>query len=103
MVYRLRTPGRKYNLYTVVENTPGYLPEDDNPFRTTNLREAQSWAAQLARELVEQGYCRTGGSAVDGLICLDWCDYTYSRVIEIIAEPIDHIDFYAFKHGEWNG
>ena len=27
--------------YVVVENTPGYLPDDDNPFETRDLEEAK--------------------------------------------------------------
>lgn len=42
--------------YHVIENTPGYLPTSDDPGTFTNRRAAVSYAAELARELREDGY-----------------------------------------------
>lgn len=70
--------------YHVVENTPGYLPEDENPLVTTNRRAAEAYAAILGRELREQGYHRTGGSAREGLMYFELNADDLGRVIEIM-------------------
>jgi len=48
-------------VYSVVENTPGYLP-DSEPYWTRNKHDAESVAASLARELREDGYTVTGSA-----------------------------------------
>lgn len=53
--------------YAVVENTPGYLPESD-PFFTESKSEAHERMKELAAELEDEGFRRTGGSAKQGLI-----------------------------------
>jgi hypothetical protein len=73
--------------YVVTESVPGYLPTDDDPYTTTNRREAESVAAEMARELIRFERFRKSGSAREGLIRL-----TSNRendlgiVIEIHAE-----------------
>jgi hypothetical protein len=42
--------------WIVIENTPGYLPDDDDPFETDDYHEACEHAESLAVELEEQGY-----------------------------------------------
>lgn len=49
--------------YVVVENTPGYLP-DEEPAEFTNRREAGQYALSLARELRTQGYQVKGNMRV---------------------------------------
>ncbi|MGH7382947.1 MAG: hypothetical protein ACREKR_12085 [Candidatus Methylomirabilales bacterium] len=71
--------------YTVVENTPGYLPETD-AYETTNRRDAERMASGLARDLREMGY-RTTGSARSGFIRADYGDtssHFLGRVVEIL-------------------
>lgn len=37
-------------MYVVIENTPGYLPDDDDPYVTESLEDAKA----VLRELVER-------------------------------------------------
>jgi hypothetical protein len=43
--------------YIVIESTPGYLPEDDDPFITDDYQDATAHAHQLADELHQDGWC----------------------------------------------
>jgi hypothetical protein len=43
-------------LFIVIENTPGYLPDADEPAEFDNYADAVAYANELADELVEQGY-----------------------------------------------
>jgi hypothetical protein len=45
--------------YVVVENTPGYLPDDDEPATFETLAEARAHARDLVAELRE-GYWSSG-------------------------------------------
>ncbi len=67
--------------YHVVENTPGYMPESD-PAVFGSKRAAESYAAELARELREDGY-HTSGSAQDGQIYAERDADDLGRVIEV--------------------
>lgn len=67
--------------YVVVENTPGYLP-DEEPAEFTNRREAGQYALSLARELKEQGY-RVTGNMRDGYYAERDAD-DLGRIIEIL-------------------
>jgi hypothetical protein len=69
--------------YHVVENTPGYLPESDEPMTFTSRRAAERYAAELAAELRELGY-RTSGSARSGCISAERDSDDLGRVVEII-------------------
>ena len=46
--------------YHVVENTPGYMPEEEYPAVFSNLRQSGAYALDLARELRSDGYHVTG-------------------------------------------
>lgn len=39
--------------YVVIENTPGYMPDDDDPFVTDDYDAAVAYANERADELVE--------------------------------------------------
>ncbi len=41
-------------LYVVIENTPGYLPEEDDPFVTDDYQAAVEYMNERLAELVEQ-------------------------------------------------
>ncbi|AEJ40878.1 hypothetical protein TPY_2718 [Sulfobacillus acidophilus TPY] len=72
--------------YHVIESTPGYLP-DTEPACFTTLRDAQRYAAELARELRDQGY-RVSGTAETGYVAEDPDKMAdLGRVIEVI--PMD--------------
>ena len=42
--------------YVVIENTPGYMPDDDDPFVTDDLAAAREYAARLARDCADALY-----------------------------------------------
>jgi hypothetical protein len=42
--------------YEVIENTPGYLPDVDEPATFEDYSDAVAYANELADELEEQGY-----------------------------------------------
>lgn len=42
--------------YIVIESTPGYMPEADEPAEFDNYADAVAYANELADELEEQGY-----------------------------------------------
>jgi hypothetical protein len=42
--------------YWVIENTPGYLPDNDNDEVFTEYSEAVAYANELGDELEDQGY-----------------------------------------------
>ena len=46
-------------MYTVIENTPGYLPESE-PVEFETLREAQEYAYEVEAQLVDLGYRAMG-------------------------------------------
>lgn len=69
--------------YHVIENTPGYMPDAD-PAMFTTKRDAQAYAASLARELREDGY-HCWGSASSGSISCERNSDDLGRVIEINA------------------
>lgn len=68
--------------YHVVENTPGYLPDSDPSTHTSRLN-AERDAAELARQLREDGY-HTRGSARSGQIYAERDARDLGRVIEVI-------------------
>lgn len=43
-------------VFVVIESTPGYMPENDDPFVTDDYEMAVEHANDLAAELEEQGY-----------------------------------------------
>lgn len=80
----------KRRRYTVVENTPGYLP-DSEPAVFTTKRAAQQYARDLARELRELGY-RVYGNMREGYYAeRPDNEYDLGRVISI-TEVYDYDD-----------
>lgn len=57
-------------LHTVICCMPGYMPDDDDPYRTTNLRDARAYAASEARRWRDDGYI-VKGSAAFGYVITD--------------------------------
>jgi hypothetical protein len=51
--------------YHVIENTPGYMPDDPDPSVFTSKRDAQAYAQELAESLREDGY-HVSGNRRDG-------------------------------------
>jgi hypothetical protein len=43
-------------MFVVIENTPGYTPDSDDPFITDDYSAAVDYADKLADELEGQGY-----------------------------------------------
>lgn len=70
--------------YHVVENTPGYMPESE-PACFKSRRAAEQYAADLARQLRDDGY-KVSGNARDGYWAHRDPDdpYDLGRVIEIV-------------------
>ena len=80
--------------YHVVENTPGYLPDSDDPAIFTSRRAAERYASSLAQELrtmyLDHGEpYHLSGSARNGIIYGERDEADLGRVIEIIdcVEP----------------
>lgn len=75
--------------FTVVENTPGYLP-DSEPVECDDMTQAQEVASELEAELVEQGYRVVFKENTPDLvfITLERDERDLGRVIE--AVPSEH-------------
>ena len=57
--------------YVVVENTPGYLPESDDPLVTDDYQAAVAHAHELADELEGDGYtCDRSWASADNYLCI---------------------------------
>ena len=82
-------------MYTVIENTPGYMPEDDEPFVGTWDECCEVMDDEIAR-MVEQGYTVThnegvgfrlaGGTRQTWLASPDASAHDLGRVIEIVED-----------------
>ena len=77
--------------YVVVENTPGYLPEDDDPATFYDLAEARAYAQDLI-DRIEEHYFEAGANdvLVDGDITTSLSvlvssnfEHDLGRVVEI--------------------
>jgi hypothetical protein len=68
--------------YHVVENTPGYLPDDDDPPIFGSAKAAGEYAYELAESLRESGY-KVRGNQRDGYYGERDAD-DLGRVIEIM-------------------
>lgn len=77
-------------IYTVVQNIPGYLPMDDEPATFTSKRQAERYAAEMARDVVWSYVevdrpVRKCGNAHSGYHIVDPTDnYDLGIVVEII-------------------
>jgi hypothetical protein len=71
--------------YHIIENTPGYMP-DSEPADFTNRGIAQSYMAQLARELREDGYKVSGNRRIGYYAERDSRDLGRSIVMHICHE-----------------
>ena len=84
-------------MYVVIENTPGYMPEDDDPFTTENYAEAVAYLAVRVAEYLDDpdgNYSvEYGWASRDNLsaVVIHDNDKTYDlgRVIEIVKEEED--------------
>lgn len=89
-------------MYVVVENTPGYLPEDDDPATFENIEDARVYASDLLSRLLDHLVdCEDDPSEafaalnISGSFQSDLCVYVtdsrrahdLGRVIEIIEAP----------------
>lgn len=77
--------------YVVVENTPGYLPEEDEPAIFATFEEAEGYADERAREAGEQRAEHDSTANVYRESETLWritSDYphTLDRVVEILEE-----------------
>lgn len=89
-----KTRDRLLVRWVVVENTPGYMPESI-PAAFTNRQDADRYAAELARELRDEGYS-VSGSARDGGYSAERNADDLGRVIEISrAAEEEYIDQYG--------
>jgi hypothetical protein len=52
--------------YIVIESTPGYMPEDNDPATFEEYADAVAYANELADELEDQGYTTDRGWASSG-------------------------------------
>lgn len=80
-------------MYVVVENTPGYLPEDE-PFETADFTEAEGYAQERAQEVAEARaeYDSTANlyreSETLWRVTSDY-PHTLDRVVEILEVPLN--------------
>ncbi len=76
-------------MYLVIENTPGYMPENE-PADFISYADAVSYANELANELEEQGYkCDRGWASSDNFYAIhcerdDTVAPDLGRVIEVV-------------------
>lgn len=71
--------------YHVIENTPGYLPDSDDPGTFSSRRAAGAYATELARELRDTGYHGRTDFARSGYGHLERDARDLGRSIEIIT------------------
>jgi hypothetical protein len=80
--------------FIVIENTPGYLPDADEPAEFDNYADAVAYANELADELVEQGYeCDRSWASRDNYYAIH-CEtsekmHDLGRNIEVIRAESD--------------
>jgi hypothetical protein len=76
--------------FIVIESTPGYMPDSDDPFVTTDWDAAVEYANSLADELEEQGYTCDRSLVSDNFYCEIHCERgdmvapDLGRTIEIV-------------------
>lgn len=73
--------------YHVIENTPGYLPEDDEPFITYSVTAARQYAKSRADQYRHDwdGDYTVRGNMRDGYVISDHAKmYDLGRVIKIL-------------------
>jgi hypothetical protein len=82
-------------MYVVIENTPGYLPENDDPATFENLDEAREYLIELVARYTNE-YSENGGYVYRESWADDkeWCcvtfgehrGYQHERVFEIVTD-----------------
>lgn len=60
-------------MFLVIENTPGYMPDTDEPVEFEEYTDATAYANELADELEEQGYECDRGWAAEGNLLAIYC------------------------------
>jgi hypothetical protein len=79
--------------YVVVENTPGYMPENDDPFTTDDLSEARREMLMMVRRCVEHneavGLKAKVTFTTDSAYIETDAPYDLGRVIEIMENEDD--------------
>ena len=89
---RTAAADRHPDRYVVIENTPGYLPEDDDPATFDDLDEARAYAQDLI-DRIEEHYFEAGANdvLVDGDIATSLSvlvssnfEHDLGRVVEIV-------------------
>lgn len=80
----------------VVENTPGYLPDDMDDSTFIRITEARNYAMSLAQELREQGY-HVSGNRKYGYYA-EKGNNDLGRVIEVLpcTDPLCEIETEEF-------
>ena len=76
-------------MFLVIENTPGYLPDADEPAEFDTYAEGVAYANELADELEEQGYeCDRSWASSQNTYCISCTTsekiHDLGRVIEVL-------------------
>jgi hypothetical protein len=72
-------------MFAVIENTPGYLPEADEPFYSDSRTECQNYAQSLADEYRADPFFTVRGNKRDGYTVHDISKmHDLGRVIEVV-------------------
>jgi hypothetical protein len=102
-VRRQRRRSRTVRVYSVCENTPGYLPEGE-PYWTRNRRQAERVAREIVKGYLEEwddggrplyGVC---GSARDGYEIIDLrLHHDLGRVVKVIELDVTHEEWAEYQ------
>lgn len=100
-------------MFVVVENTPGYLPEDDDPATFETFEEAERHAMELVGEIVERAYDEGAETVIPRLVHVErehgtlwrvvWNEpHRLDRVVEIIEDDEGEYDHSRAKEDARN-
>jgi hypothetical protein len=67
--------------FVVIESTPGYMPDDCDPFETDDYSAACEYANELADQLEEQGYVCDRGLASSGNYLAIHCELPREQTV----------------------